>query len=107
MWHAVCGLSTEIVVTVSRATRGTWRDSERSDSGATAPRRLRRILKSCLGRLRPGREGMCEVFVLFELGSTSLKFYFRRSEQDKIHKATFPWDIGHEVYETGRISRES
>lgn len=50
---------------------------------------------------------MVDTFYLFELGSTSLKFYFQGSKLDRIHKTTFPWQIGHEVYQSGRISEAS
>ncbi len=45
--------------------------------------------------------------MLFEFGSTSLKFFFRLSEEGEIQKVKAPWNIGHEVFQTGSISQES
>jgi exopolyphosphatase/guanosine-5'-triphosphate,3'-diphosphate pyrophosphatase len=44
---------------------------------------------------------------LFELGSTSLKLHFRLAGDDQAREMKTPWNIGHEVFQSGRISPES
>lgn len=36
-----------------------------------------------------------------------MKYFYKLSDSDSIHKQTYPWDVGHEVYETGNISDET
>ena len=46
-------------------------------------------------------------FGLFELGSTSLKFYLVKlgeSEKEMIETRKFPWNLAHEFFSAGRIS---
>ncbi|MBI4584830.1 MAG: hypothetical protein HY717_12515 [Planctomycetes bacterium] len=50
---------------------------------------------------------MCCDFLLFEFGSTSLKFYYRLSPYDRVEEYKIPWLVSHEVFQTGRISRET
>jgi exopolyphosphatase/guanosine-5'-triphosphate,3'-diphosphate pyrophosphatase len=45
--------------------------------------------------------------VVLECGSNSLKAHYRTVTSGIFQKVTFPWRLGHEVYETGRLSEET
>ena len=45
--------------------------------------------------------------VVLELGSHSLKVHYVSASSGILRKTRFAWDLGHEVYSTGRISRAS
>lgn len=58
----------------------------------------------------PERErgaAMTSAFFLFEFGSTSLKFHFKLKERSAVQRLKVPWEIGHEVFQTGYITRVS
>lgn len=54
---------------------------------------------------QPG--GMSQSTFLLELGSTSLKLHFRLEGDLQDREVKAPWSIGHEVFQSGRISRDS
>jgi len=45
--------------------------------------------------------------VVLECGSNSLKAHYRTVTSGIFQKVTFPWRLGHEVYQTGRLSEET
>ena len=50
---------------------------------------------------------MSQTPIILEFGSQSLKVHYQSQRSGVFRKARFAWDLGHEVYSTGKISERT